>query len=37
VWFRIRLAGEHLLSAINGEPTHGVNTVPCRLVVRGST
>jgi LacI family transcriptional regulator, galactose operon repressor len=32
-----RLAAEHLLSAINGEPTHGVNTVPGRLVVRGST
>jgi LacI family transcriptional regulator len=32
-----RVAAEHLLSAINGEPTHGVRTVPCRLVVRGST
>jgi LacI family transcriptional regulator len=32
-----RVAGEHLLSAINGEPTHGTHTVPCRLVVRGST
>ena len=32
-----RVAAEHLLSAINGEPTHGVHTVPCRLVVRGST
>jgi LacI family transcriptional regulator len=32
-----RLAAEHLLSAINGEPTHGVHTVPCRLVIRGST
>ena len=31
-----RLAAEHLLSAIDGEPTHGVSTVPCRLVVRGS-
>ena len=32
-----RVAAEHLLSAINGEPTHGVHTVPCRLVVRRST
>jgi LacI family transcriptional regulator len=32
-----RVAAEHLLSAINGEPTHGAYTVPCRLVVRGST
>ncbi|MDX6393667.1 MAG: LacI family transcriptional regulator [Streptosporangiaceae bacterium] len=32
-----RVAAEHLLSAINGEPTHGVHTVPGRLVVRGST
>ena len=32
-----RVAAEHLLSAINGEPTHGAHTVPCRLVVRGST
>jgi LacI family transcriptional regulator, galactose operon repressor len=32
-----RVAAEHLLSAINGEPTHGVHMVPCRLVVRGST
>jgi LacI family transcriptional regulator len=32
-----RVAAEHLLSAINGEPTHGVHTVPCRLVIRGST
>jgi LacI family transcriptional regulator len=32
-----RVAAEHLLSAINGEPTHGVRTVPGRLVVRGST
>jgi LacI family transcriptional regulator len=32
-----RVAAEHLLSAINGEPTHGTFTVPCRLVVRGST
>ena len=31
-----RMAAEHLLSAIDGEPTHGVSTVPCRLVVRGS-
>jgi LacI family transcriptional regulator len=32
-----RVAAEHLLSAINGDPTHGAHTVPCRLVVRGST
>jgi LacI family transcriptional regulator len=32
-----RVAAEHLLSAINGEPTHGACTVPCRLVARGST
>jgi LacI family transcriptional regulator len=32
-----RVAAEHLLSAVNGEPTHGVHTVPCRLVVRQST
>ena len=32
-----RIAAEHLLSAINGEPTHGVHAVPCRLVARQST
>ena len=32
-----RVAAEHLLSAINREPTHGVHTVPCRLVARQST
>jgi LacI family transcriptional regulator len=32
-----RVAAEHLLLAINGEPTHGPHTVPCRLVIRGST
>lgn len=32
-----RVAAEHLLAAINDEPTHGIHTVPCRLVVRGST
>jgi LacI family transcriptional regulator, galactose operon repressor len=32
-----RAAAEHLLSALNGEPTHGVHIVPCELVVRGST
>jgi len=32
-----RVAAEHLLSAINGAPTNGTHTVPCRLVVRGST
>jgi LacI family transcriptional regulator len=31
-----RIAGEHLLSAIGGEPTHGVRTVPSRLVLRDS-
>jgi len=32
-----RVAASRLLLAINGEPTHGVHTVPCRLVQRGST
>jgi LacI family transcriptional regulator len=32
-----RLAAEHLLSAIDGKPTHGVRTVPCQLVTREST
>jgi len=32
-----RLAAEHLLAAIGGDPTHGVHTVPPRLVVREST
>jgi LacI family transcriptional regulator len=32
-----RVAAEHLLAAINDEPTHGMHTVPCRLVVREST
>jgi LacI family transcriptional regulator len=32
-----RVAAEQLLAALSGEPTHGVRTVPCRLVVRGST
>ncbi len=32
-----RAAAEHLLAAINDAPTHGVHTVPCRLVVREST
>ena len=32
-----RAAAEHLLSAINDEPTHGVQVVPCRLVARAST
>jgi LacI family transcriptional regulator len=31
-----RLAAEHLLSAIGGQPTHGVHSVPCRLVLRES-
>jgi len=32
-----RVAAEHLLQAIDGEPSHGACTVPCRLVVRGSS
>ncbi|MGB6453256.1 MAG: LacI family DNA-binding transcriptional regulator [Streptosporangiaceae bacterium] len=32
-----RTAAEHLLSAINDDPTHGVHIVPCRLIVREST
>jgi LacI family transcriptional regulator, galactose operon repressor len=32
-----RVAAEHLLLAINGDPTHGVQTLPCRLVPRDST
>ena len=32
-----RVAAEHLLAAIGGNPAHGVHTVPCRLVVREST
>jgi LacI family transcriptional regulator len=32
-----RVAAEHLLAAINDAPTHGVHTVPCRLVARQST
>ena len=32
-----RTAAEHLLAAINDSPSHGVHTVPCRLVVRQST
>jgi LacI family transcriptional regulator, galactose operon repressor len=31
-----RTAAGHLLSALNGTPTHGVHTVPCRLVARES-
>jgi Periplasmic binding protein-like domain len=31
-----RIAAEHLLSAIGGEPTHGAHAVPCRLVLRES-
>ncbi len=30
-----RVAAEHLLLALSGEPTHGPHTVPCRLVTRG--
>ena len=32
-----RVAAEHLLLAINGDPTHGTHTVACRLVAREST
>jgi LacI family transcriptional regulator len=32
-----RLAAEYLLSAIAGEPAHGIHTVPPRLIVREST
>jgi LacI family transcriptional regulator len=32
-----RVAAQHLLLASNNKPTHGVHTVPCRLVTRGST
>jgi LacI family transcriptional regulator len=32
-----RVAAEHLLAAINGEPTNGAHIVPCRLVVREPT
>jgi LacI family transcriptional regulator len=31
-----RTAAEHLLSAINGTPAHGTQTVPARLVIRDS-
>jgi LacI family transcriptional regulator len=31
-----RIAAEHLLSAIGGQPTHGAHAVPCRLVIRES-
>ena len=31
-----RIAAEHLLSAIGGQPTHGARAVPCRLVLRDS-
>ena len=32
-----RVAAEHLLAAIGGEPAHGKHTVPCQLIVREST
>jgi LacI family transcriptional regulator len=32
-----RTAAEHLLTAIADQPTHGVHTVPCRLVIRESS
>jgi LacI family transcriptional regulator len=31
-----RIAAEHLLLAIAGQPTHGARAVPCRLVLRES-
>jgi LacI family transcriptional regulator len=31
-----RIAAEHLLLAIAGQPTHGARSVPCRLVLRES-
>ena len=31
-----RIAAEHLLSAIGGQPTHGARGVPCLLVLRDS-
>ncbi|MBO1752644.1 LacI family DNA-binding transcriptional regulator [Actinotalea sp. BY-33] len=32
-----RRAAQHLVDAIGGSPAHGVETMPCRVVVRGST
>jgi LacI family transcriptional regulator len=32
-----RRAAQRLFDAINGTPTEGIETMPCRLVVRGST
>jgi LacI family transcriptional regulator, galactose operon repressor len=32
-----RYAAEQLLAAIGGEPSHGLHTLPCQLVVRAST
>jgi LacI family transcriptional regulator len=32
-----RTAAQQLLAAINGDPSHGVHTVPSRLVIRDST
>jgi LacI family transcriptional regulator len=32
-----RVAAEHLLLAISGQPSHGVHTVPCWLVARAPT
>jgi LacI family transcriptional regulator len=32
-----RAAAEQLLAAIGGEPTHGAQRLPCRLIVRDST
>jgi LacI family transcriptional regulator len=32
-----RLAAERLFQAMNGEAHSGIETLPCRLVIRGST
>jgi LacI family transcriptional regulator len=32
-----RKAAELLLAAIDGEPAHGLTTVPCRLITRASS
>jgi LacI family transcriptional regulator len=32
-----RLAAERLFQMMNGEKQSGVETLPCRLVIRGST
>jgi len=32
-----RFAAERLLAAIDGQPSHGLHSLPCRLVIRDST